>query len=576
MTKKQIIIFFLILATAVFFRFYMIRTLPGGLFPDEAANGLDINSMQQGHLQPFYERGNGREALFFYIEWASVEAFGKGPWQHHISSATVGTIGVILCFFVTKKLFETFSDGSDEQKRRAVNLGLLAMFLMAASTWHVTLSRTAFRANTIPMFAAATMYCLLCAYTALTKGKRLVWAATAGAVFALGFYTYIAYRIMAPILLVAVGWPWLMDLVHRPRFFWTKKFFVPAVAFVIATVIFVFPIAKYFYDHPGSFVGRSDQVSIFNPDLNEGHLVGALAEVTKQSLLGFFFHGDINWRHNVSGEPFLPWYVSPFFALGLILATLRAARFFLSPRKHYGDWPYFLMAGWFWGMLLPVVTTAEGIPHGLRSIGLIPAAYILSAWGIFIVFEALGKFRALYWRWITPVKRRILTWSFNALKVCFVVTMLTQTYILYFDVALASPEQAFAFRDDLTPVANYLNGFYDNESAVPAGKIPANYPNPHTRENTFLILDDYASQTVDYLTTVDGAHPSNPKNQPYKRVKPEDIGTLTNLHAGDQVVFNQTATPEIKTFKANNPTASLVVEVRNSFDQAVMAVYQIQ
>ena len=62
----------LILLLAVFFRFFMITTFPNGLFPDEAANGLDINSIFHGHLQPFYERGNGREALFF---WISARAF---------------------------------------------------------------------------------------------------------------------------------------------------------------------------------------------------------------------------------------------------------------------------------------------------------------------------------------------------------------------------------------------------------------------------------------------------------------------------------------------------------------------
>jgi len=70
MTKKQKLLFAGILFLAVFFRLFLINQLPGGLFPDEAANGLDIISMQQGDLQPFYERGNGREALFFYMQWA--------------------------------------------------------------------------------------------------------------------------------------------------------------------------------------------------------------------------------------------------------------------------------------------------------------------------------------------------------------------------------------------------------------------------------------------------------------------------------------------------------------------------
>mgnify|MGYP001560860997 CR=1 FL=1 len=79
-----------VIVLAIFFRFYKITEMPGGLFPDEAANGLDINLMQQGQLQPFYERGNGREALFFYMEWASVATFGASsrPFSHSISSGS--------------------------------------------------------------------------------------------------------------------------------------------------------------------------------------------------------------------------------------------------------------------------------------------------------------------------------------------------------------------------------------------------------------------------------------------------------------------------------------------------------
>src|SRR3954468_23471991 len=105
MTKIQKIALIVIIIVAIFFRFYQITKMPGGLFPDEAANGLDINLMQQGHLQPFYERGNGREALFFYMEWASVANFGKGVWQFSIVSAFMGVMAVIMCFFVTKRIF---------------------------------------------------------------------------------------------------------------------------------------------------------------------------------------------------------------------------------------------------------------------------------------------------------------------------------------------------------------------------------------------------------------------------------------------------------------------------------------
>src|SRR5512147_1003309 len=101
MTKKQKFLIFGIILLAIFFRFYKITEMPGGLFPDEAANGLDINLMQQGQLQPFYERGNGREALFFYAEWASTAVFGIGAWQFHIVSALAGILAVLFCFLLT-------------------------------------------------------------------------------------------------------------------------------------------------------------------------------------------------------------------------------------------------------------------------------------------------------------------------------------------------------------------------------------------------------------------------------------------------------------------------------------------
>src|SRR3989344_1804672 len=94
-----------VLFVAFLFRFWLIKTLPGGLFPDEAANGLDVNSILDGDVQPFYERGNGREALFFYFLAAVVALFGRGPWQHHIISGGFGVVAVLVTYFLAKRMF---------------------------------------------------------------------------------------------------------------------------------------------------------------------------------------------------------------------------------------------------------------------------------------------------------------------------------------------------------------------------------------------------------------------------------------------------------------------------------------
>lgn len=563
MTPKQKWLLVGVMALAIAFRFYQIMAMPGGLFPDEAANGLDINSMQQGDLQPFYERGNGREALFFYMLWGSVEMFGKGPWQHHIVSAGVGVLAVLGCFLLTRKMFQFLSRETDGElaAKRATNLALLASFFMAVSSWHVVLSRTAFRATLIPLFSAFAVYFMLLAVTAQTRGKRYLWSLITGATFGLGFYTYIAYRIFIPIVAVAVLWPLLVDIYQSARFKTgfqqIKKFFTPVVTAALAFAAVMTPIVYYFYTHPGSFIGRSGQVSIFNPDLNGGDLVGSILEVTRLSLKAYFWDGDLNWRHNISGEPFLSIIISPFFAIGLVGITYFAARYVFTPIKNAVDWKYFLLAGWFWGMLVPVVTTAEGIPHGLRAIGTIPVVFIMAAVGLMWVMHYAGKVVMKFWPMLSDTQHKILNFAFNLKTIAFIAALILQTYFLYFVYAANSPENFYAFRSDLTPVSQYL---------IDHGN----------KTDTYLVLDKFSVQTVDYITAVDGAHPDNPKNQPYQQVDPEDSWKLADLQPGDRIVFTQSSIFDIKKFKQYHPEAALTEELRNKFGQSVMAIYTIQ
>lgn len=560
MTPKQKWLLVGVMLLAIGFRFYQIAAMPGGLFPDEAANGLDINSMQQGDLQPFYERGNGREALFFYMLWGSVEAFGKGPWQHHIVSALVGLLSVLGCFLVTRKLFEIFrknKENDDTGALRATNMALLAAFFMAVSSWHVVLSRTAFRANLIPLFTAFTFYFGLLAFNAQTRAKRYFWSIVTGATFALGFYSYIAYRIMVPLILVAILWPLLVDIWQVPRFQNIKKYFGSFTALFVSFLAFFAPLGYYFYTHAGSFVGRSTQVSVFNPELNQGNLIGTILTVLLTSLKAYFWDGDLNWRHNLSGEPFLSIIISPFFAIGLIGITLLATRYIFTPLKNKTDWKYFLLAGWFWAMLIPVITTAEGIPHGLRAIGTIPVVFIITVVGLMWVMDLASKVVAKFWPSLTETQHKVLNFAFAAKTIVFIAALILQTYFLYFVLAANSPENFYAFRSDLTPVSEYLKTNGD-------------------KSNTYLVLDKFSVQTVDYITSVDAANPSNPKNMPYVQVDPEDSWKLSGLKPGDRIIFTQSSIFDIKKFKEYHPEAIRKFETRNKFNQTVMAVYVIQ
>src|SRR3989338_570969 len=384
--------------------------------------------MEQGHLQPFYERGNGREGLFFYFIWSMVKLLGRSPIAHHVTSALIGIASVIGCFLLTHKLFQLpwntgDLDETEHKRKEATVIALLASFIMAASSWHIVLSRTAFRANLIPLFTTFTFYFFLRVVAAKTQGQKYFWSAVSGATFALGFYSYIAYRVMIPIVIALLLWPLLASLCTKPRLLLFKKYLPLALCAGLVFVIFIFPLGKYFYTHPGAFIGRSGQVSVFNPELNGGNLLAAVGEVTKQSLLGYFTQGDLNWRHNISGYPFLSPIISPFFGLGLVLVTLLAARYFFRPVKHEEDYGYFLLAGWFWGMLLPVVTTAEGIPHGLRAIGTIPAVYIISAWMLYALSRRAWMFVDLCKQWVVLWKLKLMKAGLYAVLIAFIFAL---------------------------------------------------------------------------------------------------------------------------------------------------------
>ena len=260
-----------VLLVAAFFRYWQITALPAGLFPDEAANGLDVNSILSGNVQPFYERGNGRESLFFYFLALSVALFGRGPWQHHIVSAGFGLATVLIAYLLTKRLF-------------GKNVALVAAFLLAVSSYAVTLSRTAFRANTVPLFAALTLL-LLVIFFQTRKDKTKLWAlAGAGTSFALGFYTYISFRMMVPLLagifvILAFG---VRDRLKVELAQYRKHILVFAASFVMAFA----PLGYYFITHPGTFVGRAGQVSVFSKDLNQGDIFGSItpSDASRQSL----------------------------------------------------------------------------------------------------------------------------------------------------------------------------------------------------------------------------------------------------------------------------------------------------
>jgi 4-amino-4-deoxy-L-arabinose transferase-like glycosyltransferase len=553
--NRTLIFLLIILAIAAFFRLWQITSLPGGLFPDEAANGLDIvNYIFQGHHSPFFERGLGREALFFYLQAISVALFGIGVWQLHLVSALIGILTVLATWFLAKQLFNE-------------RVAFFTSFFFATSTWHTTLSRTGFRAILVPLLATLFFYFVYLTFKENSDRKRVLFAILAGLSLGLGFYTYISFRaIIAIIGLLAI----IIVVINREIF---KKIWREIVIGLVSMLIIITPLVIYFINHPWYFLGRAGCVSIFNPDLNQGDILGTFFEVLKKTFWMFFTEGDLNWRHNVSGFSMLNPLVSPLFAFGFLYSLLIIFQKFikinpvrkagasdstLSQNKETGLYSspaqgtgfsngvniflgkltedyfkYLFLVIWFLGMLVPKIFSAQEIPHGLRAIGAMPAVFFFPG----IILE-------LFWQKV------ILKFNHNfifggILAIILALSLLYDGY-LYFGISAHSPDFYYAYRSDLTVVSNYLN-------------------ERNFKEKTYLVLDAYSVQTPEFLTAR--------YHQPYILVDPA-TSYQVQLKPNDQIVFTQSTIFDAKKFELYHSEAKLVKKVYNQFKQEIMRVYE--
>ncbi|MFA5926164.1 MAG: glycosyltransferase family 39 protein [Parcubacteria group bacterium] len=376
--RTYIILAALVVFLALFFRTYHLSSLPPGVYPDEAVNGIDaITANAAHHWKVFYENNNGREGLFMNMIALSFGLFGISVFSLKIWSVLAGTFTVLGMILLGEELF---------QNRRG---GIIAGFLTATSFWAINFSRIAFRAILLPLVLVFTVYFLV---RGIQK-KKIIDYVLAGAFFGLGVHTYIAFRV-APLILIVLL---LFFVINRKKFIATH--WKEIAAFSVAMIIVALPILVDFLHNPVHFSGRTGQVSVFNPEVNQGHLLLTLGKSFGLSLAQFNFYGDQNWRHNLPSQPELPLFIGIFFLIGLFYFIYEFF-YLLYRRIRLGERSERLIAvslllSWFFVMLLPSAISFEGLPHALRSIGSLPAALLLAAFAIDEAFEwsAAGKFK---------------------------------------------------------------------------------------------------------------------------------------------------------------------------------------
>jgi hypothetical protein len=412
--NKQVLSLVAIIALSSLLRLYRLDQLPIGLCADTAYKGVAATRILRGEFPIFFaEEWGGVEPMYMYILAAFMHFLGTTPLVLKATSAVIGIVTVPVFYLLARDLFDSRP------------IGLLSSFWLAVSYWHLNYSRLGWEIILVPLFVIITIHFL---WRALRSGRRTDFVC-AGVCLGASMYTYQAARAL-PVLFILYLAVW--SLMHNPA--WRRYAVGMGLSLLAAALVFC-PLGIYFSMHPDSFIGHASNVSIFNPDLNGGSPLRALASSVAKTAAMFHLLPDPNWRHNPSQRPILDPVSGVLFLLGLAIAVRR----FRRPE-------YVLILLWLLTMSLPAVLTASGLPHSSRSIGLLPLACMLPALGL---HEAIGWVRSL--RPTTRVRNLSLVLTATIL---LVVTL--STCVDYF-TAWDRPDLALAFDTPFVEAAEAMN-----------------------------------------------------------------------------------------------------------------------
>lgn len=384
-TRKPILIIIFLLAAIL--RFFDIGSNPKAMYGDELTLVYDAYSIsrttqdQKGERFPLvFQLGAARPPGYVYATVPFAAMLGPTALAARLVSVLSGIGIVILLYLLTSELLNK-------------EVALIAALLGAISPWGISLSRAGFEAN----FA---LFLILLGIWTFFKGlKKPIWLIISALVFATAIQTYPTGRLTVPllvILLIQINFKQIKDLAKK-----TNYLLIPLA---VGILLLSFVLSLYLMFSIGER-DRFSTISIFQDanaqiasqkvslERNESGLPKAIGfifhnkiiEITgvfvKNYLEHFtleflFLNGDGNPRHNPAGMGQFYWVSLLLIIIGVVnlLQTNKKLLLFLSGSV----------------LLAPVAASLVGGAHALRSSFMLPPLIILSAWGMWQMFNLKG------------------------------------------------------------------------------------------------------------------------------------------------------------------------------------------
>lgn len=372
--KKEWFILLLIFLLAFFLRGFRLTQSPPSLDWDEVAIGWNAKTIFHTRRDEFGTRlplafrsfGDYKSPLLIYLTAPMVGIFGLNEWAVRLPTVVIGSLTILVFYFLTKELFKKMSC----KKLAVSHLAAIASLLLAISPWHLQFSRPAFEPS------LALFWVVLASFLFL-KALKQSWLFIPSCLsFILSLYSYHSPKIFLPLFLL------FLFLIYKKKIL-TKDNLSSLAASLVIGVLLLYPLIKV---HLGGGSARFSGTSIFYNEQEEKrawdfNLALDLAQnyFSHFSPTFLFLGNDKNLRINIKEVGPLYLIELPFLIWGLLVLY--------KQRKE--NWAQFLLS---WLFLSPIPAMIGRVaPHTIRAFNMLPALLIINSLGIMSFLTWLRK-----------------------------------------------------------------------------------------------------------------------------------------------------------------------------------------
>lgn len=398
----------LIIVISLVLRFYQLKEIPNGLHLDEAISGVNAYSIlhtgkdSNDNWFPLQTEvfGDYNPTGYAYLAIIPIRLFGLNEFATRFPGALLGSLTVLASFLLALSIFKNKT------------MGLLSAFLVAINPWHIVLSRSS-EETLVSLFFVTLGFALVFLSFEKQKIKFLISGVL---LLTVSYFMYFSPRVFVPLLFLSI----LIFIFNL----WQKDIKYRNLTFCSFLILGITAFYLVFVVKGGG--NRFNQVSVFGSlgaklimqeQIREDGVVVTNVKITQLFHNKFtnyslayisnyldYFSGDFLFMKGglpvwlkVEGMGLIYLAELPFLLIGLVILAKNKNKAYKIPLL--------------WLFISPIVAaiTIDDIPNVRRSLFMLPALELISAFGFWYVLQNRKKFVRIL---IVCVSAIVLTCNF--------------------------------------------------------------------------------------------------------------------------------------------------------------------